>query len=273
MTFKDIVFVYQMKDDEEIKWHTRCHRHSVAEYEIHYFIQGTGRFMNGDTITSIHPGVLYFVTPDTTHSITADRSGHPLSYYAVLFELEKSDSDIKTIIEHSVSKKGRHLIGTNYRFFFEEMKTKAFSQNRYLQKSAVHQLLSFLYILGENEESHYIESGNVNLEKALRIMQDNVFSGLELEDITKKLNLSPSYFIRLFKKKMKTTPMRYYRNLKIEAASSLLSSTNLHIFEIAEKLQFYSEFHFSRVFKQSMGLSPREYRRKNLFLLPQGRKL
>lgn len=268
MIFRDIVFVYQMKDDAQIKWHSRLHHHNTKEYEIHYFIQGTGRFMNGHTTSSVNPGSLFFVSPGISHSIIVDGDSKPLSYYALLIELEKSDKDIETIIKQVNEKKKKHLIGTNYRFFFEEMKTKAFSGNRYLQKSAVHQLLSFLYILGEDAEAHYIENSNVNLEKALKVMQDNVFGGLELEDITRQLNLTPSYFIRLFKRKMKTTPMRYYRGLKIEAASSLLSSTNLHVFEIAEKLQFYSEFHFSRVFKQYTGLSPREYRKKNFFLLP-----
>jgi len=269
MTFKDIVFVYQMKDDAEIKWHSRKHRHREHEYEIHYFIQGNGRFMKGNTVSFIQPGSLFFVTPLTVHSIIADKANRPLSYYAVLFEVEKNDLEIKNIIENSVRNKELLMIGTNYRFFFEEIKTKAFSGNTNLEKSAVHQLFSFLYILGEDDETHYIEGSNIHLEKALKIMQDNVFSGLELEDITRQLNLHPSYFIRLFKKKMKTTPMKYYRNLKIEAASSLLASTSLHVFEIAEQLQFYSEFHFSKVFKQVAGISPSEYRRKNLFMIPE----
>lgn len=268
MRFKDIVFVYRMKDDKEIKWHGRLHDHGNNEYELHYFIQGTGKFKKKDVVTVIRPGTLNFVWPEVTHSVIPDKSGTPLSYYAVLFELEGRDNEIREIIKKSVTEKQQVFIGTNYRFFFEEMKTKAFSGSKHLEKSAVHQFLSFLYIIGEDDEAHYIEGSNIYLEKALKIMQENVSGRLTLEDITGQLSLNPSYFIRLFKKKMKTTPMRYYRNLKIEAAVSLLSGTSMHIYEIAEKLDFYSEFHFSKIFKQYTGLSPKEYREKNLFLLP-----
>ena len=40
----------------------------------------------------------------------------------------------------------------------------------------------------------------------------------------------------------------------------MLISSSLLIYEIGEKLNFYSEFHFSRVFKNHTGLSPRQYR-------------
>ena len=48
---------------------------------------------------------------------------------------------------------------------------------------------------------------------------------------------------------------------KIEAATYMLTNTNLHIHSIAEKLNFYSEFHFSRVFKQYTGFAPTVYRK------------
>ena len=92
-------------------------------------------------------------------------------------------------------------------------------------------------------------------------MQNNVVNDLTLQEITLKLNLSDSYFIRLFKRKMKITPMKYFTKLKIEAAAYLLTDTNLQVHSIAEKLSFYSEFHFSRVFKQYTGFAPSIYRK------------
>jgi transcriptional regulator GlxA family with amidase domain len=91
-------------------------------------------------------------------------------------------------------------------------------------------------------------------------MQKNVFDKLTLEELAERLKLNKSYFIRLFSKKMNTTPMKYFTRLKIEAASSMLISTPLPIYTIAERLCFYSEFHFSKCFKQYKGLPPREYR-------------
>jgi transcriptional regulator GlxA family with amidase domain len=96
-------------------------------------------------------------------------------------------------------------------------------------------------------------------------MQNNVTNDLSLEEITLKLNLSDSYFIRLFKRKMKITPMKYFTKLKIEAATYMLTNTNLKVHSIAEKLNFYSEFHFSRVFKQYTGFAPSVYRKNFVY--------
>lgn len=60
---------------------------------------------------------------------------------------------------------------------------------------------------------------------------------------------------------MKITPMKYFTKLKIEAATYMLTDTGLTVHSIAEKLNFYSEFHFSRGFKQYTGFAPSVYRK------------
>ena len=55
-------------------------------------------------------------------------------------------------------------------------------------------------------------------------------------------------------------PMRYYSRLKIEAAQAMLSSTNLRIQEIADKLGYVNQFNFTRAFRRVSGMSPSSYR-------------
>jgi len=59
---------------------------------------------------------------------------------------------------------------------------------------------------------------------------------------------------------MNATPMKYLLNLKMEAATSLLLNTDLLIKEVAWKLGFSSQYHFSRAFKTFSGSSPIDYR-------------
>lgn len=261
MEFNDVVFVYHMKDKVKLNWHSRFHHHGPDEYEIHYFIQGTGKFMNNKNIYKINPGSFFITAPECSHSIITDDNYNPLSYYAVLIKLTSKDNEIERLITQEMLVKQNYDIGTNYRFFFEELKEKGLSHNKNLQKSASHQLISFLYTLVEKRDFHFNEPGSVHIEKSLRIMQNNVTNNLTLENITSKLNLTDSYFIRLFRRKMKITPMKYYTKLKIEAATYMLTDTDLAVNAIAEKLNFYSEFHFSRVFKQYTGLAPTFYRK------------
>jgi AraC-like DNA-binding protein len=56
--------------------------------------------------------------------------------------------------------------------------------------------------------------------------------------------------------------MEYYTQLKIQRACSYLQFSDLKLKEIAFRLGFYDPFHFSKAFKQEMGIAPKEYRKK-----------
>ena len=261
MEIIDAVFVYQMKEEAELKWHGRFHHHLEREYEAHYFIQGSGSFMNNGTTYAISPGTLFITNPGEDHSIVVGDLQNPLTYYALLFKIDEYDEDVRSLLQHEMTADRIYSIGANYRFFFEELKERGMSKDKLLNRAAAHQFISFLFLIADrNYTFHYGDDANRHIEKALRIMQNNVFGDLRLQDITEKLGLTESYFIRLFRDKMKTTPKKYYTRLKIEAAMSMLISTGQTVYQIAEKLNFYSEFHFSRVFKQYTGKAPTLYR-------------
>lgn len=262
MEIRDALFIYQLQDEEEIRWHSRVHSHGDDEYELHYFLQGGGRFTSDKTVYHISPGSVFLCPPGNIHTIHPGEGNQPLTYYAILFAPRPdADADLFDLLGGELQRP-RHLqAGTNYRFFFEEVKEKVASPSVGRRNSGVHQFISFLYMLAEGPGSfHYGDSSNRHIEKALKIMQSRIGRKLELPDLSAKLGLNESYFIRLFRRKMNTTPMKYFTRLKIEAAAGYLLGTSQPLHAIAEKLGFYSEFHFSKTFKQYTGLSPRHYR-------------
>ena len=54
-------------------------------------------------------------------------------------------------------------------------------------------------------------------------------------------------------------PIQYFRTMRMKEAKRLIRETDLSITQIAEALGFSGIHHFSRVFKNTTGMSPREY--------------
>ena len=81
--------------------------------------------------------------------------------------------------------------------------------------------------------------------------------------IARSIGLSPSYLSTLFKQETGLAVSEYIRDQRIETAKKLLQYTDYSCLEIAEYLCFSSDSHFSRVFKEQTGTTPREYRRRN----------
>jgi len=259
MKIIDAVFVYQMRNINELQWHGRTHSHGEHEYEIHYFLGGDGQFINNKTCYTITQGAMYVSLPHTVHTIKATAE-HPITYYAILLRLDDEERELSQLFEKQKNNVP-YTIGTNYRFFFEEVKDKALSDSHNRHQSACHQIASLMYLVQDGGRGMSTDNDSRHLEKALRIMQTHVMDNLTLFDLAQELKLTESYFIRLFGARMHQSPMKYYMKLKIEAASALLTCTDLSVKEIAAKLSFSSEFHFSKQFKSKTGLAPTYYRR------------
>ncbi|MGD1817084.1 MAG: helix-turn-helix domain-containing protein [Pleomorphochaeta sp.] len=254
MDILDCVFVLQLHEEEDLAWHQRLHEHKKNQFEVHYFLEGEGSFFTNKKKYSIRENQVYVTSELTQHKITADKDSF-ISYYAVLMEFDDAD---RKLIEY-LNQKGPITLYENKRFFFEWIKDNGLSKNTNLRLSSCHKLLGFLYSIDQNYEEE--ESINVAVENALKYMRMHLFDTISLEELANYVSLNPIYFNRLFCKKMNFPPIKYFSLLKLEAARSLLATTSLSIKEIAAKLNYNSQFHFSKCFKDNTGFSPSIYRK------------
>ena len=80
--------------------------------------------------------------------------------------------------------------------------------------------------------------------------------------ICSRFMISQPYLSKIFKKYKNCTYNEYIINLKITEARKLLESHDCLIGEVAETLGFTDQFYFSKVFKNAVGCTPREYRKR-----------
>lgn len=83
---------------------------------------------------------------------------------------------------------------------------------------------------------------------------------LVISDIARKFGMSTRNFSRRFNNATGKTPLHYIQDARINMAKDLLQSSNLSIGSIVEKTGYNDASHFSRLFHQNVGITPRKYR-------------
>lgn len=95
------------------------------------------------------------------------------------------------------------------------------------------------------------------------IIQDHIDTNLSLKEISKGLDINPSYLSREFSKYFEDLSFgEYIRRQRIEKAIELMKSPSYSLTEIAYLTGFSDQSHFTRIFKKHTGQNPSVYRRK-----------
>ena len=105
-----------------------------------------------------------------------------------------------------------------------------------------------------------VGSNNAAILDAVDAMEAHVAEPVPLERLAERARLSPRQLNRLFREKLGRSTMRYYRDLRLEKAQSLLRNSPLSLTEIALATGFANSSHFSRVYSERFGQPPSAYR-------------
>ena len=84
---------------------------------------------------------------------------------------------------------------------------------------------------------------------------------VNLDGLAKAAGVSPAQLVRLCKRELGETPLRYVWQMRTARGVQLLRDTGLPVAEIAWRCGFQTPFHFSRWVRDVEGAGPREVRR------------
>ncbi len=102
------------------------------------------------------------------------------------------------------------------------------------------------------------------VENAVKFIRHNYFRDITLEDVSNYVMLSREYFCTYYKQKTGENFIDSLNKHRVENAKKLLINTALTVGHIAESVGYRSVSHFHKTFKQFCGMSPAEYRKKNV---------
>lgn len=106
-----------------------------------------------------------------------------------------------------------------------------------------------------------VQSNDDTGRAVLEYIHQNISQNISVESLSEQFKFHSTY-INILVKKLTGYPIhKYIMVRRISKAIELLQYSDMRISEIAEKVGFPDASHFSKVFKQLMGKSPREFRK------------
>lgn len=125
--------------------------------------------------------------------------------------------------------------------------------------------LELLALMARNMSEKNLNSQGVNeqIQNVIERMNRNSREKQSVNEYARLCNMSTCWFIHCFRAYTGTTPQQYITDIRICKAKELLSSSSFNITEIASIVGYDNPFYFSRIFKKSTGVAPKNYDRGN----------
>jgi AraC-like DNA-binding protein len=237
------------------------HRETFPFYSIEYVARGRGAVQLKDQVFTLEPGRLFAYGPGIPHHIIGD-AADPLVKYFVNF----AGTSAKALLRASglVSGQATEVFPANALLpLFDEL-IQAGSQGRRSGSALCTKLLECLALRMADARHPMtgLETLAFSTYQHCRSHIERHFLRLKsLEQVAAECHANNAYLCRLFRRYDRQSPYQYLLRLKMNHAAARLQSPGVLVKQMAAETGFSDPFHFSRLFKGILGLSPDSFRR------------
>lgn len=98
------------------------------------------------------------------------------------------------------------------------------------------------------------------IQKAVAYLTENYRSQMSIKELAKTANMSESNFYAEFRRDMGSSPIAYLNRYRLSLAADRLTETNDTINEISYEVGINDPLYFSKLFKKTYSMTPKEYR-------------
>lgn len=99
------------------------------------------------------------------------------------------------------------------------------------------------------------------LRRVRAYIDDHIGERISLDELAREAGVSRFHFARQFRLSTGESPMEYLRRVRIERSKSILQARGTTIAEVAARLGFSDQSHFTRIFGRLVGVSPGSFAR------------
>lgn len=228
----------------------------LKEFQFIYISEGKGKYRTKTKEFALKEGTGFLVFPGVWHWYAADMKtgwheywfGFKGEYGEILLKNGIISPD-NPVLDIGVNSTLVHL--------FQEMMDIAEREPPGFQPKLAGSVIRLLaYSLSfSQQKAHGTETEQI-VQKARTTMEDNVYSVLEMDELSRRLGVSYTQFRTLFKDYTGHSPYQYFLHMKINKAKELLQTGEFSVKEVANRLAFENQYYFSRLFKKKTGVNP-----------------
>lgn len=207
---------------------------------------------------------------------------HHLEYFFIHFSADttKAETENLSLCSHSLLPDGDYgfsIFGGNPNLTLNTLTSCAENESVrdiFLKLSSLNiksnrdrQLLDALVrelIIAVSDDSPSGSSLSRSTVKIMDYIDERYFEDISLSALSEHFGISKSYIARLFKNELHTTSSDHLNRVRVANACRLLCFSDMSIGEISEAVGFKNQYYFTRVFKKELGMTPSEYKKRNL---------
>jgi len=257
---------------------TNPSRHFHSYWELMYIFSGKRKFFLSDRVFNVTSGALICISPYTLHR-AFNISEENCKLFNIYFD-DLDDPYYKSVLPLVEKCAPYVVIPLALREKIEAMFEtcgKELLEGGFASKIMARAMLSQILVLAaresilasENPLSHPIIISSEMNEKISSVLD---YLNVHFAEITTTLEataehfgLTKSHLSRTFKSETHFSFVEYVNNLRIRKSLELLKMSDKSVLEISEECGFGSQTQFGRVFKEIVGTSALQYRKKFFF--------
>ena len=211
--------------------------------------RGSGRSRVGKTVHLVSKGDVVFVPAGEVHGGTPD-DDHGIDLQVLVLPATVAE-DLNDIHAHVIS-----AGDTPQKFRQVHLLARAGAETLELEQHLV--ALSHGITLKPVRKKASV--GRTRLRRACEIISDRCFESISLSEIAAAVSLSRSEVCRTFAREFGMTPYAYKLAIKADRARAQISK-GTELGEMSLEAGYSDQAHFSKQFRRTFGLNPRDYSR------------
>lgn len=225
-----------------------------------YVLSGSAEYTFGEKTFIAEKGNIIYLSHGSKYDIKVSETGYWFIHVDFFFE-----NDSVEICENKIFK---HESLAELESTFVKMR-KCWLDGSVSDKIKCKSYLYSIYSeVVEAELWGYAPSSKISkLKKAVKMISEGYSNpNFSVEQLCKECGLSEVHFRRLFWEVYHTSPIKYIISLRVNRAKELLLGTDMSMRDISDGCGFNSAYYFSKMFKESTGMTPSSYRAISLKL-------